>query len=505
VGPAPGGELRALLVLPVVLPLLGAGLSLALGHWPALQRALGIAVLGATLAACVALLAQVEAGGVAVVQVGGWVAPIGITLVADLFAAIMLVVSTAMVLAVLVYAIGSPGTHDESLFFHPLYLVLTAGVSASFLTGDLFNLFVAFEVMLTASYVLITLGATRAQVRSGMTYVVISLVASLLFVTAVGLIYAATGTVNMADLAGKVAGLPDGVRTALGLLLLIVFGIKAAIFPLFFWLPDSYPTAPAPVTAIFAGLLTKVGVYAIIRTQTLLFPTDGGPSGLLLAIAGATMVVGVLGAIAQDDVKRILSFHIVSQIGYMVLGLGLFSVAGIAGAIFYIVHHIVVKTSLFLVSGLLENATGSAALRRVGGMLRRAPVMAVLFLVPALSLAGLPPFSGFVAKLALVQAGLDLGAYTIVAVSLVVSLLTLFSMTKIWAGVFWGTAEEEPPLESARGTGRLSSPPLMVGATASLVVVSLVISVAAGPLWDLSGRAAAALIDPAPYVQAVLG
>ena len=495
--------MNVLVPFPVVVPLLAAGLSLALHRRAALQRALGMAVMTLTVGASVVLLVRVEDQGPISVQVGGWPAPLGITLVADLFSAIMLVVSTTMVLAVLVYAVGSPLTADEGQVFHPVYLVLAAGVSASFLTGDLFNLFVAFEVMLVSSYVLITLGGRPAQVRAGMTYVVISLLASTLFVTAVALVYAATGTVNMADLAGRLDDIPDGARTALGLLLLVVFGVKAAIFPLFFWLPDAYPTAPTPVTAIFAGLLTKVGVYAIIRTQTLLFPSEG-PSTLLLVIAGATMVVGVLGAIAQDDVKRILSFHIVSQIGYMVLGLGLFSVAGIAGAIFYIVHHIVVKTALFLVSGLIEDATGTGALHRLGGLLRSTPLIAGLFLIPALSLAGLPPFSGFVAKLALVQAGLDLDRFLEVGVSLLVSLLTLFSMTKIWAGVFWGAPDEPPPV-SGVGRVRLSSPRLMLAPTAALVGVSLAVAGAASPLYDLARRAAVTLVDRAAYVEAVLG
>ena len=494
--------MRILLPLPVVLPLLGAGISLALHRRLAVARFLGIAVLVATLVVNVVMLVEVEREGPVAVQVGGWAAPFGITLVVDLFACLLLVISTAMVLAVLVYAIGSPRTRDDRLFFHPVYLVLAAGVSLSFVTGDLFNLFVGFEVMLSASYVLITLGANRDQVRSGMTYVVISLVASTFFVAAVGLVYAATGTVNLADLSGKLDTIPPGVRTALGLLLLVVFGVKAAIFPLFFWLPDSYPTAPTPITAIFAGLLTKVGVYAIIRTQTLLFAPDG-PDTLLLFIAGATMVAGVLGAIAQDDVKRILSFHIVSQIGYMILGLGLFTLAGLAGAIFYMVHHIVVKTTLFLVGGLVEEATGTGALKRVGGLLRSAPVIAVLFLVPALSLAGLPPFSGCVAKLALVQAGLAEGRHVVVGVSLVVSLLTLFSMTKIWAGVFWGVPEVSPPKPFEVGQ-RLRSPRWMVASTGALVLISLAVAAGAGPLWDLSSEAATTLLEREPYVRAVL-
>jgi multicomponent Na+:H+ antiporter subunit D len=497
---------NVLIPLPVVLPLVGAALSLAAHRRVALQRVLGLVVMTATVAASALLLSRVSSEPAAVV-VGGWPARIGIALVADAFAGIMLVVSSAMVLAVLVYAIGNPTTADNSEFFHPVYLVLAAGVSASFLTGDLFNLFVAFEITLSASYVLITLGGRADQVRSGMTYVVISLLASVLFISAVALIYAATGTVNMAQLSVRIADLPDAVRTPLGLLLLVVFGVKAAIFPLFFWLPDSYPTAPSPITAIFAGLLTKVGVYAIIRTQTLLFPSDGA-STLLLFLAGATMVVGVLGAIAQNDIKRILSFHIISQIGYMILGLGLFSVAGLAGAIFYIVHHIVVKTALFLVGGLVEHTAGTGALRRLSGLVRSTPVVGVLFLIPALSLAGLPPFSGFVAKLALVEAGLDQGEHVIVGVSLAVSLLTLFSMTKIWAGAFWGgvpSAEGTTAEEDALVRPEAPLPRMMVGSTAALVAVSLVIAVAAAPIYDLSRRAAEGLTSSDAYVEVVNG
>ena len=488
-----------LIPAPVALSLLGAGLSLLAHRHLRLQRVIGVTTLGAVLAVAVALLLQVRDDGTAVTYLGDWPAPFGITLVVDLFSAIMLTISSSMLLAVFVYAMGSPAPDDRKRFFHPVYLVLSAGVSASFVTGDLFNLFVAFEIMLIASYVLVTLGGTRDQVRTGMTYVVINLVASALFVAGLALTYAATGTVNMAQLAQRLDELPTGITTALGLLFVVVFGIKAAIFPLFFWLPDSYPAAPTPITAIFAGLLTKVGVYAIIRTQTLLFPSDG-PSTLLLWIAGLTMLVGVLGAIAQSDMKRILSFHIVSQIGYMIFGLALFSVAGIAGAIFYIVHHIVVKTGLFLVAGMVEVSAGSAAIKRVGGLLHKAPVVAVLFAVPALSLAGMPPFSGFVAKLSLVEAGVGLEQWTIVAVSLLVSALTLFSMTKIWGGIFWGTPQG--PALPAEGPARV--PAAMIGATAAVAAMSIAIALAAGPIVDLATDAGESLVDRDGYVAAVL-
>jgi multicomponent Na+:H+ antiporter subunit D len=487
---------------PILLPLLAAAASIGLGRWRNVQRLIGVLTLSAVTAMSIVLLARVDTDGITAVDAGRWAAPVGITFVADRLAAIMLLIAAAMLLAVLVYAIGQPGAEDHHVAFHPLYLILAAGVSAAFLTGDLFNLFVAFEVMLMASYVLITLGGRADQVRSGMTYVVISLIASTLFLVSLAFVYAATGTVNMADLSGKIAELPDGVRSALAVLLIVVFGIKAAIFPLFFWLPDSYPTAPTPVTAVFAGLLTKVGVYALMRTQTLLFPSDTRPGTLLLVVAGLTMTVGVLGAITQDDIKRILSFHIVSQIGYMIMGLGLFDLAGLAAATLYIVHHIVVKTTLFLVAGLVEHRAHTSQLAKLTGLARLEPVLAVLFLLPALSLAGIPPFSGFVAKLALVEAGLDAGQYVIVAVSLAVSLLTLFSMTKIWANAFWGSAPEPEETPARVGGGRTL---LMAGSTTILVVLSLVITVAAGPLYRLAERAAVDLVDPAGYIRAVLG
>jgi multicomponent Na+:H+ antiporter subunit D len=356
--------------------------------------------------------------------------------------------------------------------------------------------------MLIASYVLITLGATKEQVRSGMTYVVINLTASTLFVTAVAFVYGATGTLNFADLSQRFADIPGNLQLAIGLVLLVVFGVKAAIFPLFGWLPDSYPTAPTSITAVFAGLLTKVGVYAIIRTQTSLGLSELGD--FILIVAALTMVIGVIGAIAQDDVKRILSFHIISQIGYMIMGLGLFTIAGIAGAVFYVLHQIPGKTVLFLVGGLVEHTTGTGILSRVGGLLRRAPVIAVSFLIPALSLGGIPPFAGFVAKLSLIEAGLAREAWIIVGVALFASILTMVSMTKIWAGVFWGEPDEAPPIPGVMEADRLRPPRLMTAATLATVGITLAIAVFAGPIFDMSQRAATDLLDPAAYVQVVM-
>ncbi len=496
----------ALVSLPVLVPLVGAALSILLGRSRRAQRAIGLVALTAVLVMAVTLLVEVDRHGPVAVQAGGWPAPLGITLVADRLSAIMLVVAAVMLLTVLVYAIGQPGAERNHVGFQSVYLVLAAGVAAAFLTGDLFDLFVAIEMMLTASYVLITLGGRLEQVRAGMTYVVVSLLASVLFVAMLAFVYAATGTVNMADLATRIPDLPPGLRSGLAVLMLVVFGIKAAIFPLFFWLPDSYPIAPSPVTAIFAGLLTKVGVYAVIRTQTLLFPAESRPATLLLVLAGATMLVGVLGAIAQGDVKRILSFQIVSHIGYMIMGLALFTVAGLAAAVLYTVHHIVAKTGLFLSGGLIEHAGGSSRLTRLGGMVRTTPVLAVLFLVPALSLIGLPPLSGFVPKFALVDAAAQRSSYAVMGVALLVSLLTLYSLMKVWISVFWAPATE-PPAEAVPDrlpAGEpLGGPLLMLVPTAVLAGLTVAIGLAAGPLYDLSMRAAADLLDPVAYLRAV--
>jgi len=500
-----------LVPLPVVMPLLGAALTLLLRRHPTLQRAVSLIVLSATLAVAAALLALTVTGDPLTVAVGGWAAPLGIVLVADRLAALMLVVSAAVTLCVLVYSIGqgmADADRDDATpvaVYHPAYLILTAGVTNAFLAGDLFNLYVGFEILLAASYVLITLGGTRGRIRDGTTYVVVSLLSSLIFLTAIGLTYAATGTLNMAQLAGRLDALPASLQLALQSMLLLAFGIKAAVFPLSAWLPDSYPTAIAPVTAVFAGLLTKVGVYAIIRTQTLLFP-DGPAPGVVLVAALLTMIVGILGAVAQSDIKRLLSFTLVSHIGYMLFGIGLASAAGLSGAIFYVVHHIIIQTTLFLAAGLIERRAGTTTMDRLGGLARLAPLLGVLFFLPALNLAGIPPFSGFLGKLGLLQAGVAEGgalAWLLVAGSVATSLLTLYAIGRVWNLAFWSTPQPPTPLDDDDAVAGRELPRLMVGSTLALVVLGTGLTLVSGPLYQLTSGAAAELLDRAPYVQAV--
>ena len=337
-----------ILAAPIIIPFATAVLAFLFRRGPE-GRWLSVAGSAGLLIASGFLMAEVLREGVVAAQMGQWAAPFGITLVADLLSAVMVVITGITGLAVAIYALADVDEAKETLGFHALYQVLLAGVCGAFLTGDLFNLYVWFEVMLISSFGLLILGGKREQLDGGIKYVTLNLVSTILFLSAVGLLYGMTGTLNMADLHGAVQQVDNpGLLIVIAIMFMIAFGVKAAVFPLFFWLPASYHTPAFAVSAIFAGLLTKVGVYSLIRVFTLIFTTDVAYTHtILLWVAGFTMVTGVLGAAAMNDFRRILSFHIISQIGYMILGLALFTPLAIVGAVFYIVHHIIVKANLF--------------------------------------------------------------------------------------------------------------------------------------------------------------
>lgn len=522
----------ALIPLPVLVPTAGAAVSLIAGRRPRLQRAITLAALSTVVVVSTALLYLADHAGPLVLDVGGWgqsqpgMGPLGITLVVDRLSALMLVVSSIVLLTVVVYAIGQ-GIRDGDerqpvSIFLPTYLALATGVCMAFLAGDLFNLFVGFEVLLSASFVLLTIGASTDRVRVGIGYVMVSLVSSLIFLFGIALIYAAAGTLNMAELALRLEVMSAGTRDAMFGVLLVAFGIKAAVFPLSAWLPDSYPTAPAPVTAVFAGILTKVGIYAIIRAHSLLFP-GAGLDPMLLVAALLTMLVGILGAIAQSDIKRLLSFTLVSHIGYMVFGVALSNRAGMSGAIYYVVHHIVVQTTLFLAVGLIERQGGASTLRRLGGLAAN-PLLALVFLLPALNLSGIPPFSGFIGKVALLRAGTLDGSvlsWLLIAGGVVTSLLTLYAVSRVWTKAFWRPRVDAPDgeLVAARAAVLLDDieevmfddrddvgrmPIGMVAPTVALIIVGLGLTVLAGPIFAYSDRAAAEVLDRGQYISAVV-
>lgn len=498
-------SIELLLALPVMLPLGGAALTLLLRHHARTQLWLTILTLIAILVVAAFLGLYVTQQGALVLQIGAWTPQTGIVLVADRLTALMLLVSSAVTLAVLVYssaqALAEERRGTPVVIYHPTYLALVAGVSMAFLAGDLFNLYVGFEVLLASSYVLLTLGGSASRIRAATTYVIVSVLSSVIFLSGIAAVYAAVGTVNLAELAVRLDTLPAGTRMVLELTLLTAFGIKAAIFPLSAWLPDSYPTAPAPVTAVFAGLLTKVGIYAILRLETLLFPASQ-TQNLLLVAAGLSLIVGILGAVAQTDLKRVLSFTLVSHMGFMLFGIGMSTRLSMAATIFYVAHHITVQSTLFLAAGLIEHRGGTTNLVRLGGLAKLAPAIAVLFFIPAMNLAGIPPLSGFIGKVGLIQAGVehsDAAAWTLIIISVVTSLLTLYAIAKIWNRAFW----QEPDVQVRDRDEPM--PRVMLGSTAALVAFSLGLTVFAGPLLRFADEASQAVLQRTPYVSAVLG
>jgi len=494
--------MNTLLILPLITPLMVAAVSFLLWRHKAAQKWLGVG--GACLSfvwACL-LFARVSGGEILTMQAGGWAAPFGISLVADTLGAVMVLLTATMGLAVTIYAVRSIDDRRAAFGFYPVLQILLMGVTGAFLTGDLFNLYVWFEVMLMSSFVLLALGGERAQVEGGIKYVTINLLSSALFLAAIGFLYSVTGTLNMADLALKIGALPTSLTAPLSVLFLVAFGVKAALFPLFFWLPASYHTPPAAVSAIFAGLLTKVGVYALIRTFTLIFAfTDVDVNNLLLILAGLTMVTGGLGALAQTDARRVLSFLIIAHIGVAVMGLGLGTTRALAGTIFYLIEDVIVLTNLFLIIGIMGRVCGTFEVARMGGMYRTHPMLGALFLVAAWSLSGVPPFSGFFAKLALVQAGLEVEGYTVVALSLMVGILTLVAMMRLWAEAFW----KPSPMVIDAAHDKMRVAKMLFVPVCALSLMSIGLGIGAQAVYGVALTAANQISDANVYIEAVLG
>ncbi len=532
--------MNALLMAPVLIPIFTAMLCIALWKWRYAQRCVSIvgafALLGASASLLISIDTMPELNGVFATQLGGWEAPFGITFVADRFAAIMVTLAGLVGACTVVYSVGAIDKKRESAGYHALVQALLASVCGAFLTGDIFNMYVWFEIMLMSSFVLLTLGGERGQLEGALKYVALNLLSSSIFLAGIGLLYGLTGTLNMADLSVKLAALNETdtkVVSALSLLFMVGFGIKAATFPFFFWLPASYHTPPSVISALFGGLLTKVGVYALVRTFTLLFVGNYAfTHTLFLWIAGFTMLAGVLGAIAQKDVRRILSFTIVSHIGNMIMGLGIFGVAmhrasittgvesevlrgaglfALAGTVFYALHHIVVKTNVFFITGIIEKMRGTTQLAKLGGLYHQRPFLSSLFFISAMSLAGIPVLSGFWSKLTLVRAGLQAETYAIVGVSLGVSVLTMYILTRIWAQAFWAPIPEDDPEQGGVARDNENREPnprgfaWMMSPVVVLTGLTLALGLGASHTFALTMRAAEQLAGNESYISTVLG
>jgi len=456
----------------------------------------------AALANAVRLLYVVKTQGTLVFWASDWEPPFGIIMVMDLFSAIMVLMAAIINIAVVFYSFKTIDEAREKHFYYFLVQMMPVGVNGAFVTGDIFNLYVWFEILLISSYILLVLGAEKGQLRETYKYVILNVLASVFFLVGLGLLYSVAGTLNMADLAVKLPQAENqGMVTLIAVIFLVVFGSKAAVFPLYYWLPQSYTEPPAAVSALFGGLLTKVGVYCLIRTYTLMFVGDNAYTrAILLALGIATMVLGGLGAIAQYNYKRILSYHIISQVGYMMMGLALGTAAAVAAAIYFMIHNIVVKSSLFLFEGVTEKITGTSELKRMGGLLHRYPLLGWGFFLGGISLAGVPPFSGFFAKFLMLQGAAAIPNYWAMFFTLAVGFLTLFSMMKIFIYCYWGA---EQPVR-ADLPADFNYKPLLAPCLA-LVAFSLAMGIFGQLSVGLVTEAAAQIMDPANYIGPVLG
>ncbi|NES12809.1 MULTISPECIES: proton-conducting transporter membrane subunit [Micromonospora] len=484
-----------LVVLPVVGPLLAAAALLAWPARPLLRRVTGLAVSGLVFVTAICLLAVVRSGTVLTVRIGGWAAVVAIRFAVDVFTGLMLCAVALVVLGCLASAAGTG--QDRHPFFVPLALVLAAGANGALLTVDLFNLFVLIEVMLVPSYVLLALRGQARDVRAGRVYVATNLLASTLLLAGVGLLYGVHGSVQLNELVG--AARESSRVAAAGGVVLVALAVKSAVVPVHAWLPRSYSEAPPVVVALFSGLLTKVGLYALIRVFAVLYGGSADHQWVIGAAALASMLVGVLGAVGEHSMRRVLSFHMVSQIGYVLLGLALFTHESLAAAIFYLVQYILVKTALFLCTAAVHADRGTDRLVALGGLAMTRPVLAAAFAGAALSLAGLPPFSGFLAKFLLIKAAAAGGAWVAVAVALGVSLLTLTSMLKVWGSVFWGLPGAARPAATGWRPQAWATLPAL-----TLAVATLLLGLAGQQLLILSEAAATGLTNPTEYLAAVL-
>lgn len=487
-----------MLILPIIIPMIFGLIMVVFRKKLLFQKIMAVSALLGTGFISIMLMLDVRDNGIQVLQLGGWKAPYGISLVADMFSSILLLTTAFVSMCCLLYAFRTIGKQREANFFYPLFLFLVTGVNGSFLTGDIFNLFVFFELMLISSYVLISLGGEKHQLRESIKYVLINLMASFFFLVAVAYLYAVTGTLNMAHLSVRIAEVGQGgIMTTVAILFLMVFGLKAGLL-LFQWLPGSYSSPPTAVAAIFAALLTKVGIYAIFRIFTLIFYHEPQITHLLIGVLGAaTMILGALGAVSQWDIKGILTYNVIVSVGLILGGLAAFTSDAITGSIFYLAHDMIVKALIFLLGGTVIYLTGTSKLREISGLIRTHPYLGWMFFIAALSLSGIPPLSGFLGKVLITKGVFEAEYYWLGAIGLLTSLMVLYSVMKVFMNAFWGETNLSEEMEKGTTNGAIFPIFLLTLATISLGFGTEMIS-------EYLHLAAKGLMDPSLYIDAVL-
>lgn len=494
------------IVLPILIHMATAILCLAAWRQIKLQKIISIIGNLTAIICSLNLFITIYNGSIQVMQAGNWEAPFGISFVADTFSMLMVVLTNVVSAAVGIYAIEGTSTYRKKYGFYAIVHFLIMGLNGAFLTGDIFNLYVWFEIVIISSFVLMTLGGKKPQMEGAIKYVAMNMLASTIFLTAIGILYGITGSLNMADLSGKLAVIENrGLVNVTALLFFVGFGIKSSVFPMYFWLPSSYHTPPATIAALFGGLLTKVGIYAIFRMFSLLFGMEVMMSDLMVVLACLTMLTGAIGAWSKTSVRRLFSYLIVCHIGYFIAGFGMFTVVALTGAIFYLIHDIIIKTNVFLLSGIMYKMRKTTDLTRLGSLYKDYPLLSLVAFLILFSLAGIPPLSGFWPKIQLFGEAVGQGRYVLLITLIIASFVTLFLVAKIWMQAFWKpfTLKDEKHQDEFK-TMSWGRKAILVGPVVALLGISLWIGLGANTFYNISEKIAQELMNPDIYIKAVL-
>ena len=488
-----------IIVLPMIVPIMTAIFLVFLRDYIKLQRIISFITMIFVASITALLLYVVQTEGIMKLDFSGWLPPYGILFVADSFALILVLTASIVTAICLLYAFATIGERHEKMFFYPFVLFLIAGVNGSFLTGDIFNLFVCFEVMLLASYVLVALGGGKFQLRESLKYVLINVVASWLFLVALAFLYGTLKTLNMAHIAQRVAEVgQDPILTTVSILFLIVFALKAGLL-LFFWLPGSYSVPPTVVQALFAALLTKVGIYALFRTFTLMFPLNQDVTHLLIGImAGVTIVAGCMGALSGRDVRTIATYNVIIGVGFILIGLASGTETGFAGAVYYLVHDMLAKALLFLILGTVVYVTGETIVKNMSGLIRNYPLFGWIYFLVMCALAGIPPLSGFLGKVLIGQGAIEGENYVLLTLGFASSVIVLYSLLRIFLASFFG----ETTISEA---DKKPIPKLAMVSFVLLAIIIISIGIAAEGIAPFVEDAARTLANPSIYIEAILG
>lgn len=487
-----------IVVLPMAIPLITAILLVFLKERISLQRTITFISLLINTIISFYLLHHIYKEGIVRIDFGSWQPPFGITFVADSFAMLLVLTTNIVSFLIVLYAFHTIGTKRERLYFYPFVHFLIAGVNGSFLTGDLFNLFVTFEVMLLASYVLLTLGASREQLVESLKYIAINVISSSLFLIAIAYLYGSLGTLNMAHLSVRIAEVGQTpLLTVISLLFLVVFSLKSGLL-LYHWLPGSYSTPPTAIAALFGALLTKVGIYAIIRTFTLMFYHKTEITHAIIGVlAGLTLIGGMVGAIAYRNLRYIVSYNVIISVGFILIGVAVMDVTALSGTIFYLVHDMFVKALLFLLIGTIIYIAKVEHFDEISGLIRYYPTLGWSFFITVLALAGIPPLSGFLGKILIAQGTITTKSFSLLTLGFLSSFIVLYSLLRIFMNVFWGETIIEK--EETRSIYKRLYIPIL-----TLIAISFSLGIGSEFLAPYIENAATVLMNPELYIDAVL-